>query len=92
MLSDQDFYRENLIREQNDEEKRLEAFRIFKSKDPDQDPVFVMTGEESCLNLTKTFPEKYEIIKSIYDSEFIKVKLCKNKHTEALVMFKLRML
>ena len=85
MLSDQDFYKNNLIRDLSEEEKFLEPFRIFKCKDPEQYPS-VIFGDEACINSVKVFPESYEIIKTLYDSEFIKVKLCKNNFTEELVI------
>lgn len=62
----------------------LKPFRIFKIRDFNSEPVPVF-GSESWINSTKVFPEKYQIDRSLYESEFIKVNLCRNLLNDELV-------
>ena len=59
---------------------KLLPFRIFRIKDHYTEPIPIY-GNESWINSTETFPRKYEIVQTLYESEFIKVKLCKNRET-----------
>lgn len=63
---------------------KLLPFRIFRIKDHYSEPVPIF-GDESWINSTETFPKKYEIIRLLYESEFIKVNLCRNRETYELV-------
>lgn len=88
MISSFDFYNQNL-KEDCDEDlfdiyHQIAPFRIFRIKDYKNEPVPIL-NDESWLNSTKIFPQSYEIIKTIYESEFIKVKLCRNKNTNEQV-------
>ena len=63
---------------------KLLPFRIFRIKDHYNEPVPIF-GDESWINSTEKFPKKYEIIRLLYESEFIKVNLCRNRETDELV-------
>lgn len=84
MISALEFYNENLIPDSDDVYDALAPFRIFRIKDFKSEPVPV-AGSEEWINSTETFPNKYEILDKIYESEFIKVKLCKNLRTNEIV-------
>lgn len=79
MISALEFYNDNLISE--DVYDEIAPFRIFRIKDYKSEPVPVI-GSEEWLNSTLIFPKKYKILDKIYESEFIKVKLCRNLETE----------
>ena len=78
MISALEFYNENLIPE--DVYDEFAPYRIFRIKDYKSEPVPVI-GSEEWRNSTEIFPKKYEILDKIYESEFIKVKLCRNLET-----------
>lgn len=62
-------------------------FRIFRIKDFHSEPVSIY-GSEAWINSTEIFPKRFEIERTLYESEFIKVKLCKNTETSEQVNLK----
>lgn len=65
--------------------EKLKPYRIFRINDYVNEPIPVY-GDESWINSTETFPKKYSKEKSIYESEFIKVDLCRNIETDDMVI------
>jgi hypothetical protein len=82
MISALKFYNDNLIPE--DVYDEIAPFRIFRIKDYKSEPVPVI-GSEEWINSTEVFPKKYEVSDKIYESDFIKVKLCRNQETNEQV-------
>lgn len=82
MISALKFYNDNLIPE--DVYDEIAPFRIFRIKDYNSEPVPVI-GSEEWINSTEVFPKKYEVSDKIYESDFIKVKLCRNQETNEQV-------
>ena len=64
--------------------EKLLPFRIFRIKDHSIEPVPVY-GSEEWNNSTEIFPNKFKIEGTLYESEFIKVKLCRNIQTSEQV-------
>lgn len=82
MISALEFYNDNLVTE--DAYDEIAPFRIFRIKDFKSEPVPVI-GSDEWINSTETFPNKYEALEKLYESEFIKVKLCRNLNTNEQV-------
>ena len=59
---------------------KLKPFRIFRIRDHSNEPVPIY-GDESWMNSTEYFPKKYATEKTLYESEYVKVELCKNIQT-----------
>lgn len=88
MISAFEFYNENLKETCNqdlvDIYDQIAPYRIFRINDYKNEPVPVL-GDEAWINSTQSFPLNYEILKTIYESDFIKVKLCRNQQTDEQV-------
>lgn len=84
MISALEFYNDNLIKEKDDVYDALAPFRIFRIKDFKSEPVPIV-GSDEWTNSTEKFPSRYEVLSKLYESEFIKVKLCKNLRTNEIV-------
>lgn len=65
--------------------EQLLPFRIFRIKDHHSEPIPIY-GDESWINSTIIFPKKFEIKKKLYESEYIKVNLCRNLLTNEQVI------
>lgn len=85
MISSFEFYNENLKKDPPvDIYDQIAPFRIFRIKDYTNEPVPIY-NDEAWINSTETFPQNYLILETLYESEFIKVKLCRNKQTHEQV-------
>ena len=67
---------------------KLLPFRIFRLKDHQSESVPIY-GNEDWINSTEIFPKRFEIVRKLYESEFIKVKLCKNTETNEQVRMRM---
>ena len=74
----------------NDILHKFIPFRIFRLKDfsIERIPVF---GDECWINSTEVFPRRFEAVRNLYESEFIKVVLHKNLQTNQFVRNKFNM-
>lgn len=64
--------------------EKIVPFRIFRIKDLHSEPVPIF-GSEAWINSTEIFPKRFEIERTLYESDHIKVKLCKNIETNEQV-------